>query len=236
MNNNQSVSREYFENLSADYVRLIVESQAHIYRNINPVLTRRVSGRVLTIGSGSVMNFAATHASQVVCLDLSENMLRQLNPPEKVVRVCADAQFLPFEPVCFDFVVVPFIIHHLAQDSIPETDLAVSLMFKEASRMLRRNGRIIVTDLFIPAMLEAFERSLYGPAVKMLNRRMKPMMYFYSVDRLRELLHDAGLRIDFDQKVQIKEKIMPTLLLPKFKVPASYHPARFHIIEVTNNI
>lgn len=230
---NQHESMEYFDNLSEDYVRLIVESQKQIYRNVNPVLTRRVKGCVLTLGSGPVMNFAATNTDRVVCLDISHNMLAKLPPFEKIDRVCADAQFLPFDIASFDFVVAPFLIHHMAQDSVALTDHAVTLMLTEVNRVLRRDGRLIIADLFIPAIFEAFERSLYGPACLLANKYSKPMMYFYSISNFKEILYNARLSLQFDQIVRMKEKIMPTLLLPKFKVPASAHPARFHIIEAT---
>ena len=235
-NRNQQVSGEYFDQLSDDYVKLIVDSQKHIYRNVNPVLTRRVSGRVLCLGSGSIMNFAATHADHVVCLDLSYNMLARLPELPKVNAVCSDAQYLPFDIATFDFVVIPFLIHHLAQDSVEDTDRAVSFMMAEARRVLTRNGRIIVVDMFLPAFFETFERSLYGPAAAMLNRSGRPMMYFYSVSNFTELIYSARLKVDFDQVVNIQEKIMPTLLMPWFKLPARMHPARFHILEVTKII
>jgi ubiquinone/menaquinone biosynthesis C-methylase UbiE len=228
---NQHESMEYFDNLSDDYVRLIVDTQKQIYRNVNPVLTRRVRGRVLSLGSGPVMNFAATNADHVVCLDISHNMLAKLPKIDKLDRVCADAQFLPFDIAAFDVVVVPFLIHHMAQDSTLMTDKAITHMFSEANRVLRRDGRVIIVDLFIPGILETFERTLFSPTCLLLNKFSKPMMYFYSISNFKEILYNARLAMQFDQLVQMQEKIMPTLLLPKFKIPARAHPARFHIIE-----
>ena len=67
----------------------------------------------------------------------------------------------------------------------------------------------------------------------MLNSRKKPMMYFYSLSRLADILLDAQLQINFDQPVHMTEPLMPTLLFPAFKIPAALHPARFHILEIT---
>jgi ubiquinone/menaquinone biosynthesis C-methylase UbiE len=228
---NQAVSMDYFDALSDEYVRTIVESQKQIYRNVNPALTRRVSGSVLCLGSGPVLNFADTHAERVVCLDLSLNMLQRLPRRERVSAVCADAQHLPFEDASFDFVVVPFLIHHMAMDTPADTDRAVGLMLRDARRVLRRHGRVLVVDLFLPDALEILLRSLYTPAALLLNRTGRPMMHFYSVSNFRELLRGVELGLEFDQRLGMNEKIMPTLLLPWFKVPASWHPARFHIIE-----
>jgi ubiquinone/menaquinone biosynthesis C-methylase UbiE len=235
-NRNQMVSMAYFDTLSDAYVETIVQSQKQIYRNVNPVLTRRVSGRVLCLGSGPVMNFADTHTEQVVCLDLSENMLQRLPARDGVHPVCADAQRLPFADASFDFVVVPFLIHHMGMDTPLDTDRAVSLMLQDVRRVLKREGRLLVVDLFLPAILEVMLRSLYAPATALLNSTGRPMMYFYCIDNFRELLRNVKLNLDFDQRVDMNEKIMPTLLLPQFKVPASWHPARFHIIEATKII
>ena len=235
-NRNQIASMAYFDTLSDDYLKLIVESQKQIYRNVNPVLTRRVGGRVLSLGSGPVMNFADVHTESVVCLDLSENMLRRLPRRDKVWPVCADAQRLPFETGTFDFVVVPFLIHHMGMDTPLDTDRAVTLMIEESRRVLRRDGRLIIVDLFLPAILEVMLRSLYAPAAVLLNRSGRPMMNFYSISNFREMLRDSKMNLDFDQLITMNEKIMPTLLMPWFKVPAALHPARFHIIEATKII
>ena len=235
-NRNQMVSMEYFDTLSDAYVETIVQSQKQIYRNVNPVLTRRVNGRVLSLGSGPVMNFADTHTERVVCLDLSWNMLRRLPRRQHVHPVCADAQHLPFADAQFDFVVVPFLIHHMGMDTPADTDSAVSLMLKDIRRVLRRKGRLLIVDLFLPPILEVMLRSLYATAALLLNRTGRPMMHFYSVENFRELLRGVELNLDYDQKVGMNEKIMPTLLVPQFKVPASWHPARFHIIEATKII
>jgi len=230
---NQAVTEEYFNNLSAEYTRLIVESQRQIYRNINPVLTRRVSGRTLSLGSGPVMNFADTKTDHVVCADISFNMLTQLPVRPKISRVNADAQALPFDVATFDVIVIPFLIHHMAQDDTQQTDAAIARMFAECARVLRKSGRILIADLFIPPWIEAFERFLYHPACYLLNKRERPMMFFYSLANITELLADCKLAVAFDQTVRIQEKIMPTLLIPSFKIDAKYHPAKFHILEVT---
>lgn len=229
--NNLNITKEYFEGLSAEYVNLIVDSQKQIYRNINPVLTRRVRGRTLCIGSGPVMNFADTNATHVVCADISFNMLTKLPSREKISRVNADARALPFDIGTFDVVVVPFLMHHMAMDSVIETDKTIEKLFGEACRVLRRNGRLVIVDLFISPFLEAFERSFYGPAVYFLHLKRRPMMYFYSIDNIVELLANARLGVSSDNVIEMQEKIMPTLLFPKFKVSPKLHPAKFHIIE-----
>lgn len=233
INQNQHITTEYFDRLSDEYSKLIVESQLQIYRNVNPVLTRRVRGRTLTLGSGPVMNFGDLNVEYVVSLDISYGMLSKLPRRPKVIRVNADAQALPFDRGTFDVVVVPFLIHHMAQDDVLDTDRALTYMLGEAGRVLRRDGRLIIVDLFIPPILEVFERSFYRPALHLLNRSGRPMMYFYSLPNFNAILSNCKLAMAFDQVIGMEDKIMPTLLFPKFKIPARYHPARFHILEVT---
>ncbi len=231
--NNLFVTKAYFDNLSAGYVNLIVDSQKQIYRNINPVLTRRVKGRTLSIGSGPVMNFADTNTDEVVCADISFNMLEKLPARQKLHRVNADARALPFDIGTFDTVVIPFLLHHMAMDSVIDTDKTMAKALGETSRVLRRNGRVIIADLFVSPFIEMVERSFYTPAIVYLHRSMRPIMYFYSIANFTELLADCRLAIASDQVIEMQEKIMPTLLFPKFKVSPKFHPAKFHIIEVT---
>ena len=231
--NNLFITKEYFDNLSAEYVILIVDSQKQIYRNINPVLTRRVKGRVLSIGSGPVMNFADTNIDEVVCADISFNMLERLPARAKLSRVNADARSLPFDRGTFDTVVVPFLLHHMAMDSVIDTDKTIAKVLGEASRVLRRDGRVIVADLFVSPFIEMVERSFYTPAIAYLHHSGRPMMYFYSIPNFREILSDCKLALSNDMHIEMQEKIMPTLLFPKFKVSPKYHPAKFHIIEAT---
>lgn len=231
--NNLFITKKYFDNLSADYVKLIVDSQKQIYRNINPALTRRVKGRVLSLGSGPVMNFADTNTDGVVCADLSFNMLEKLPARAKLSRVCADARSLPFDRGSFDTVVIPFLLHHMAMDSVIDTDKTIERTLAEASRVLRRDGRVIIADLFVSPFVEMAERTFYTPAIAYLHYTGRPMMYFYSMPNMKEILGNCKLAVSSDVVVEMQEKIMPTLLFPNFKVSPKYHPAKFHIVEAT---
>jgi hypothetical protein len=65
---------------------------------------------------------------------------------------------------------------------------------------------------------------------------MKPMMHFYSLATFKSVMANIRLALAFDTPVEMEDKIMPTLLFPKFKVSPKLHPARFHILEVTKII
>lgn len=226
---NREIQRIYMQNLAETYEADIVAPQEEIYRRVNPMLNELAKGDVLLMGSGPLARLEA-EVKSLTALDYSESMLRGAAEGGGA-RVCADAAALPFDRGTFDTVILPFIVHHLAMDDVIETDKAVAKVLSEGTRVLRANGRLIVADLFLGSFLELMLRSVYRPVATLLNQCAKPMMFFYSLSNLTEIMRVERLRVERVMPVALEEPLVLTLLAPRFRIPARYHPAKFFVIE-----
>lgn len=208
-----------------------MRSQDEIYRIVNPMLSQRAAGNTLIVGAGPQTHIQGNSVTSLTTLDYSESMLRQGERKGRARPVCADAASLPFDRGTFDTVILPFIVHHLGEDSVIETDKAVERVVTEASRVTRRDGRLIVVDLFLGTYLELIERSLYGVATTALNQMGRPMMFFYSLQNFLHLLGEQPLKVETVKRLDLTEPLVITLLAPRFKIRPKAHPAKFHFIE-----
>ncbi|MBH5323002.1 ArsR/SmtB family transcription factor [Aurantiacibacter sediminis] len=103
-------------------------------------------GHLLDIGTGTgrITELLAPHASHIVALDKSLDMLRvararlQAIAPDKVELAQGDFTNLPFSASSFDTVLLHQVLH-FAHDP--------ALALKEAARVTRPGGRIAVVDL-----------------------------------------------------------------------------------------
>ncbi len=227
---NQQLTRRWFERHHEDYDVFIVQAQRGLYENAGPALSRHVSGRTLVVGSGPLLNFAAGAAEMPpVCLDLAHAPLVRLGQgpwAEKIMPVCADAAALPFKSTSFDTVVIPFVLHHVAQDSVRATQHTAEKILAEAARVVVAGGRVVVMDLFLEGFFHALQRGFYGPVRGLLNTLGQPMMFFQN----SAALSAQGLRLDKKEEVPFPDRIVPTLLIPRWQVNSRWHPARINIL------
>lgn len=77
--------------------------------------------------------------AEVTALDLSQKMLDELYKKNPNIKISlGDAESLPFLDNSFDFVIAVFLIVHLKNPSI---------FFKEAYRVLKDGGKLLVTNI-----------------------------------------------------------------------------------------
>jgi ubiquinone/menaquinone biosynthesis C-methylase UbiE len=118
--------------------------------------------RILDVGCGTGILVpyvlrACPQATCVVELDFAEEMLRENArkvADQRVSRLSADAQALPFPDGCFDLVLCFAVLPHLV-------DLEAAV--KELSRVLRPSGGFAVGHLMGSAELNAFHHSMEEP-------------------------------------------------------------------------
>lgn len=125
-------------------------------------LAARPAARALDVGCGAghTTHALARHATQVIAVDLTEEMLEQTRAgaaEQGLANVEArrgDAEALPFEDASFDVVACRLCAHHFGD---PERAL------REARRVLAPGGRFFLIDIVAPespaldSFLQAFE-------------------------------------------------------------------------------
>lgn len=99
---------------------------------------------VLELGCGTGLNtqHIALEAKKVIGVDFSEQMLfkaRERNSEDNIRFVTADiTKYWDFEDESFDFIVANLVLEHVED---------LSHIFREAYRVLRRNGKIYLAEL-----------------------------------------------------------------------------------------
>ena len=138
---------EYFARHADEWddLRRLYGADSAVERKLTEALTQAPLGRLLDIGTGTgrMAELFAPHASHIVALDKSLDMLRvaraklQHLPAESVELIQGDFADLPFEAGRFDTVLLHQVLH-FAQDPMRA--------ITEAARVTRAGGRIAVID------------------------------------------------------------------------------------------
>lgn len=106
-----------------------------------PLLGDIKNKTILDVGAGTgrlAINLSKMGA-EVTALDLSQKMLDELYKKNPNIKISlGDAESLPFLDNSFDFVIAVFLIVHLKNPSI---------FFKEAYRVLKDGGKLLVTNI-----------------------------------------------------------------------------------------
>ena len=186
--------REVFAVAAAAYDRgnplLAVEREAT--QAILPPLAGR---DVLDLGAGRGHYGAlarASSASFVVSLDLTGEMLAAAPRPALV----GDAGRLPFPAARFDVVIAALLVSYL-------TDPARGL--REAARVLRPGGALVVSDLHPVAASRGWRRSFATRDGGQVEVQAPPL----SLADLRRFLDEAGLRVQAWQEPAIGPALEP---------------------------
>ncbi len=90
-------------------------------------------------GTGRLIRPLIDGGADVVALDISENMLKEISKKyDKVETIVGDVEKLPFGDDIFDVVISTFVIVHLSDPSI---------FFKEAYRVLKNGGKFLISNI-----------------------------------------------------------------------------------------
>lgn len=168
---------------------------------VNRLRTLGAAGRILDLGTGggqiTIGVAQAFKDSNVVGVDLAPIMLNMARDrvataglTERIKLELADVKALPYEDGAFDAVFSNTILHHIP---VP---LA---MLREAWRVLRPGGVLVIRDLFRPADQATLDALLDTHAPLSVNtpeqRRMlaESLAAALTPDELREVAAEAGM-------------------------------------------
>ncbi|MFQ5503712.1 MAG: class I SAM-dependent methyltransferase [Planctomycetota bacterium] len=156
-------------------------------------------GELLDIGTGPcdipMMLISSRSSAHITAIDLSEEMLKiaRIRVAERGLSMWirlmhVDAKELPFADDYFDGVFSNTILHHV-DDPLR--------YFKEARRVLKSSGSLVIRDLMRPDTLvkaQALVEKHAGTATP-LQRQMllNSLKSSYTVDEVRRMLDEAGL-------------------------------------------
>ncbi len=138
--------QQQFGRVAANYLTSAVHAQGEDLPEMVEAANLRGDERVLDAGCGAghAASDFAPHAAEVVALDFTESMLRQVELLAKtrglpnIVTRLGDVESLPFEGSTFDLVISRYSAHHW-----PSPAQAL----REFRRVLRHGGQFILSDV-----------------------------------------------------------------------------------------
>ena len=150
-------------------------------------------------GTGRVSVPLAKAGAKVTALDVSEEMLRQVQGKSKkgkvvIETVVGDAESLPFEDNSFDMVVAGFLIVHLKDPT---------RFLDEAYRVLKDGGVLLVTNI----------NQKDPPVVKTKEGDIIIESYYHRPERVREILESLAFGINEEIFVREGERWINQILL-----------------------
>lgn len=131
----------------------------------------RGTSRLLDIGNGGVFDYNAALADNIVALDLFVEDVKGAEgiPPNATLKN-GSALDIPEADASFDGVLMVMLLHHLVGKTVDESFGNIRQAFREALRVLRPGGKLIVVESCVPPWFFTFERAVFPIAVPAINR------------------------------------------------------------------
>ncbi len=162
------------------------------YSNSARALDSELAGRVVDVGSGGVVNYDCSRIAELVLVDLSEVKQAGSSWPSCVRPVLGSAVELPLETGGYDCLLMQMVVHHLAERDFATTRERVGQAFREAQRVLRPGGRLVVLESVMPGVLEWAERLAFPLTRRILAWMGHPLVFQWRAASLRRLAVEAG--------------------------------------------
>lgn len=188
---NERRNAEFFDGWS-DYHEMVDTSDT--YRYCAQALRGELAGRVVDVGSGGMINYDCGELAELVLVDIGETFAQASLPP-RATPMIGSAVALPLESVRYDCVLMQMLVHHLAEDDFATTRARVVEAFREAHRVLRPGGELVVLESVMPAPLEWAQRLAFPLTRWILARIKHPLVFQWTATSLRRLAAEAGFAL-----------------------------------------
>lgn len=142
------------------------------YKAIRGSINETLPGidRLLDIGNGGVFDYETNIVGSIVALDLFFNDLpASFTYPSNVTLRTGSALSIPEPNESFDGVLIAMLVHHLVGRTVKESINNIHCAVREAFRVLRPGGRLIIIESCVPRWFFLFESLLFPLAAPLIN-------------------------------------------------------------------
>jgi SAM-dependent methyltransferase len=198
-------------------------------------LQRNLQGSVLCVGGLWDLADLSKTRGTITVTDVSRGMLRY-QAEDRLRRVVNDGRCLAFASGSFDHVVLPLVLHHIAGSSARSARENVRRVLAEVSRVLRRGGRVWISELCPPSAVYAAELAAAPLTRGVLGLARVPFVVMHSPGFYRRALEALAFRnvtVDRVRSEQAKatDWLEPVLGMPWLRVPRFMFPVNATVIS-----
>lgn len=211
--------KKYFESIAGDYIKRHLP-MISFFEKLKKTTTGYPKGDVLVIGSGGMINFDIENVKSISLTDVSNGILENpqiVNKREfvtvnkklrsKIKTMEANVMDLSFSSKSFDTVIMFNVIHHLSVSSQLKSKKNVRLAISEVYRVLRKNGILLIDENCSGLVYKIFQDFTYECWHFLLSKIGKPLPYFYTRDKIVNLLLKKKFAIIEEKRIPITGKI-----------------------------
>ena len=226
---------QHFAKYSGQYYKNVHMSLRLLYQNIGVSISEQLKGSVLDIGNGGVFFYNTEPLEKITAVDIAYP--HQMMNTEKISFITGDARDLHFlADETYDCILMQFLLHHIVESTRQQTEDVLLSIFQESFRLLKRGGKIVIIESIVNSFVEVWENLFYTFHASILHALNRPMVKFYSLKSLTELLKRSRFAEVQIQKIPIGNKwipLAPALFPGILKVPPYLFPTRFYRIVST---
>jgi SAM-dependent methyltransferase len=144
------------------------------YQHIGDALTRELAGTelLLDVGNGGVFEYDTTRVGGIVAIDLFLDRLPASHFPPNVTARQGDALALDEPDETYEMVLEALLYHHLVGHRPADSLANVRRAIREAERVLRPGGRLVIAESCVPSWFYGLERLTFRPLTLAAGTRL----------------------------------------------------------------
>jgi ubiquinone/menaquinone biosynthesis C-methylase UbiE len=189
MAGNEHANAQFFDKWK-DYQQLV--ESIDTYGLTTRSLAGELRGRVVDVGSGGVVNYSCDDITELVLVDISTDYPNHVALPPSAVLKTGSAVSLPLPDGEYDSLLMQMLVHHLAEADFSTTRARSQTAFREAYRVLKPGGKIVVIESTVHRCFELAEQFSFGLTRRVLGLMGHPMVLQWTSSRLCTFAREAG--------------------------------------------
>lgn len=197
-----------------------------------------LSGKVAAIGGiWAQADMSACRDLDLTVVDVSPKMLERWEAAGfQTIR--GDARRTPFHDESIDHVVLPLILHHVTDGSWSESRRQVARVLEEARRILKRGGRVWISDYSVGSIVYVAQRLASALTKRILGLAGIPLVImhpqrFYESQLLELGFSDVSAFRPQPPSTSSLDMVTPVIGLDWLRVPRGIYPVKPMLISAT---